>query len=404
VKTRNYDVTLGIIFFATLIGLGVITIVLSDFALGVEVYRVKFYASDIGFLRSGDPILLHGMAAGKVESVNRLKKPVLIPAPHDISGSSPGEVRCTVMIWAKLDVDPYLHLKEDYKVIIEDRGLLGGKLIRIEVGEKKLYLAPESPLLATAPPSALQAAGQIIDENRAALRKTIQQLAEFAENTNRAEGTLGLLINDQQTRQLVEEIVDRLSLVTENLTRGDGTLGKLLTDSAPFDDAKVAAADLRSAMERIRRGEGSIGKFIQEDGVYTDVNALVAEAREGLAGVWKGQGSLGKLISDEALYNKADQLLVDLQAIGAMAAEGDGMIAQLLNDGELYDKTFQMVSEAQTVFHDLREGNGLVAALINDEQLLDDFRSILNQVLGAIEDARETTPVTSLGSFLFGTF
>ena len=52
----------------------------------------------------------------------------------------------------------------------------------------------------------------------------------------------------------------------------------------------------------------------------------------------------------------------------------------------------------------MQSGDGLLAALIGDEQLADDFRSIMAQVLGAIEDARETTPVQSVGSFLFGTF
>jgi phospholipid/cholesterol/gamma-HCH transport system substrate-binding protein len=400
VKTRNYDVALGIVFFGALIGLGIITIVLSDFALGVERYEVDFYAADVGFLRPGDRILLHGISAGKVETIRRLDQPVFTPLPHDLSGESPGEIRCTVVIRAKLDADLFSFLKEDYHILIEDHGLLGGKHIRIEVGLEDEFVSRDTVLLADAPPSVIQAAGQIIEENRAAVQNAIQQISEFAENANRADGTLGLLLNDSETRTQITEIIDNLTKLVNDIMDGEGTLGGLVTDSAPFDDLKVAMADARSAMERIRRGEGSIGKFIQEDALYDDVNELIADAKDGMAGVWEGEGTLGKLIIDEELYNQVNEFVEGLEVI----TEGEGMIAQLLNDGELYDKFVAMVDDAQLTFRDLREGDGLVAALINDEDMLDNFRSILNQVLGAIEDARETTPVTSLGSFLFGTF
>ena len=53
-KQKNYDTILGLVFFGTLIGLGFITIVLSDFAIGAEWHRVKLFSDDIGYLRSFD--------------------------------------------------------------------------------------------------------------------------------------------------------------------------------------------------------------------------------------------------------------------------------------------------------------------------------------------------------------
>ena len=48
------DVSLGILFFGTLIALGVVTIGLSDFAIGVERHDVVMYSDDVGYLRPGD--------------------------------------------------------------------------------------------------------------------------------------------------------------------------------------------------------------------------------------------------------------------------------------------------------------------------------------------------------------
>ena len=404
-KKSNYDIILGIVFFGTLTGLGIITIVLSDFALGVEWHRLDLYSEDIGYLRPGDPVLLHGMSAGKVETIERLENAVKIPRPLDLSGNRSGEdVLCTVGIVVKLDIDPYLHLKTDYHITIEDRGLLGGKLIRMEVGENSVYFPKDQKLLAVAPPSALLTASRMLQENRAAVMEAIENIAEFAEKANDGNGTLGLLLTDEVTREQIDTLIDDFAAVGDNLTGGEGTLGKLLTDSAPFDDIKVASSDLRGFTDRIKRGEGSFGKFIQDDAVYEDIRTLAADAREGLSGVWDGDGTLAKLINEDTLYTEATSLVGDLREMAATATNGDGTIAQLLNDRVLYDQVVTLVDDASAVFTDIRTGDGLVAALIHDEKLLDDFRAILNQVLGAIEDARETTPVTSLGSFLFGTF
>ncbi len=403
-KNRNNDAILGIVFFGALIGLGVMTIVLSDFALGAETFRVKVYATDIGYLRAGDPILLHGMAAGKVEEINRLPQPLLIAEPHDSSGASPGEANCTVEVQLKMEVDPYLYLRQDYDILIEDLGLLGGKMVRMVVGRADVFIPKGQQLYALAPPSAVQAASEILEENRADIRDAIAQINEFAEKANRGEGTLGLLMNDAETRARIEGIIDDITTVGDSLTNGEGTMGKLLNDSAPFDDLKVAMADARSFTDRIRKGEGTVGKMIQDDTIYEDIRSLTEEARTGLSGIWDGEGTLGKLINDDALYAQAEEFMADLLEIAEKVSDGEGTLGRLLNDAQLYDDVVAFVNDARVVFSDLRDGKGLVAALINDEELLDDFRSILSQVLGAIEDARETTPVTSLGSFLFGTF
>ncbi len=403
-KNRNLDALLGIVFFGALIGLGIVTIVLSDFAVGVERHDLVFYSEDVGYLRAGDPVMLHGMASGKITSIERLDEELTVKRPHDVGGESPGDALCLVKVNARLDVDPFLHLKEDYHIVIQDLGVLGGKMVRIEVGKEDVFVPRDQLLFGDAPPSALQAMGQVIEENRAAVRDTIQDIQEFAEKANAGEGTLGLLMNDGGTRERIDGIIEDLGSIGDSLTEGDGTLAKLLNDSGPFDDLKAAAADVRGFTDDIRRGEGTVGKFLQDDSVYQEVEQLVADAREGLAPVWDGQGTLGKLITDDELYAKAESFMDDLLEIAEKVSNGEGTIARLLNDPQLYDDVTAFVADARALSHDLREGEGLVAALINDEKLLDDFRSILNQVLGAIEDARETTPVTSLGSFLFGTF
>ena len=402
-NSRNQDMILGIVFFGALLGLGVITIVLSDFSLGTEWHRAEFFSDDVGYLRPGDPVLLFGMAAGKVEVVERLEEPIVVDRPLDITGDPVEPLKCSVRIVTKLDVDPYEHLKTDYRALIEDRGLLGGKLVRLEMGSRD-PLPAGTRLVAHAPPSAIQSASRILEENRAAIQRTIDDIAEITTKANSGEGTLGMLLADDDTQERVSAFIDDFSQVGESLASGEGTLGKLLTDAGPFDDLAEGAANFRGFSDRISRGEGSVGKFIQDDEFYDKTVGVIDDVREAIGPTLEGESTLGKILQSDELHTDAQGLIDELTRLAQDAREGDGTVARLINDPSLYDNVNNLVSDASAVFSDIQEGNGLVAALINDEQILADFRAILGQVLGAIEDARETAPVTSLGSFLFGTF
>lgn len=97
---RKQDALLGLIFFSALFGLGAVTILLSDFRLGVTLHEVTLLSDDVGFLRTGDPVLVYGMTSGKVTALERLSVPV------DVSTADGQLVRCTVAIRATLDLDP----------------------------------------------------------------------------------------------------------------------------------------------------------------------------------------------------------------------------------------------------------------------------------------------------------
>ena len=118
-SNRRADVALGLLFFSTLIGLGLVTIVLSDFRFGEERHEIEVFSDDVGFLRLGDPILIHGMNSGKVTAIARLEQPRELPT----ADGTP--VRCTVVVGLRLSVDVRAYLRDDYRILIEDRGVLG---------------------------------------------------------------------------------------------------------------------------------------------------------------------------------------------------------------------------------------------------------------------------------------
>lgn len=405
---RRIDILLGLVFFGALIGLGIVTIVLSDFAFGVERHRVELLSDDVGYLRPGDPILLHGMQSGKVEAIQRLPEMVELPLPEGTTGET---VPFTVRIIGIMDVDPYAYLRADYEVLIEERGLLGGKLIRIETGDSSRPMTP-GPLLAVATEPITQAASGILRDNRENLMRTIENLAQMTEDARGGEGLVGMLLRDGALQVRVRGIVDDIARVTDRLVSGEGTVGRLLTNSEPFDDLRAATSDLRDIAQNVRRGRGTAGKFLTEEDVYGNVLAATADFRSLMAGVREGRGTFGRLATDDTLVRSGEQAVDNLVAITAGLREGHGTIGRLLVDEALYDTLVATLDidlagtfeELTRVLDTAIEGRGLLPMLLNDPQLAENFRDIVAQTLGAIEDARETTPVQSLGSFIFGTF
>lgn len=329
-NTRVSDVLLGLVFFGALIGLGVATILLSDFRFGVERYEVELVSPDVGYLRPGDPVLLFGMPAGKVLELRRLPEAVEVELPDG------RRVAGTVGVLCRLDVDIYRTLPRDSQLIIEDRGLLGGKLIRVVTGSSETFVSRDTPLVAMSAVSALQSAGELLAENRENVRRTFDNFTQLIESANRGRGLLGALFYDETLNTKIKGFAEDASAISSGLRQGQGTLGKLLVETDMYDTAQSGISDAKG---------------------------FIASAQEVLDHVKTGEGTLGKLVYTDQLHDQIGGLVTDL-----------------------------------------RESKGLLGALVNDPELATKFRHIVEKVLGAVEDARETSPVMGVGSFLFGTF
>jgi len=371
-KNRGSDVILGLVFFGTLLGLGVVTIVLSDFALGVDRHVVEMYSEDVGFLRRGDPVLIHGMASGKVDQITRQFEP--LTGVVDANGKL---LECTVKLVCILDIDPRQYLHTDHTIVIEDRGVLGGKLIRIETGQYPELIAPDRPLIVVASPSVIQAVSTLIDENRETIKQTLDGMGKIVDLASNGEGTFGKFLSDENLAVQIEKLVNNLTDFSDKLADEEHSLSRLLENDDLYNQVESFLDDVNVASAKISAGEGTVGRLIMEEATHDDIRALLSDINQGVT--------------------DAKATLADLRS-------GKGTLGKLFTEDELHDNANTMITKITEAVTDLREGNGLLARMINDTELADTLESILNQVLSAIEDARETAPVQSLGSFLFGTF
>jgi len=370
--TRSQDLLLGVLFFATLITIGLVTILLADLPLGVRRHDVELLSADVGYLRVGDPVLLQGMPAGKVEALERLSEPVPVTGPDGRSLSA------TVRVHARLDIDPYALLREDHEVVIEERGLLGGRLVRLEPGRAGPTIERDTTLVAVSRPSLTQAAIAFIEgDDGGGLGDALVTFSDTMHDLGEGRGTLPMLIHDEQVAADVRAGIADLATLAADVRGGDGTLSRLIRDPALHDETRALVAEwtrtsdaLGGVVDRVDRGEGSLGRLVTD-------GALVAQA--------------------ERFFTSSATLVDDVRA-------GQGTLGRLVVDARLHDEVERFFADASRVAGQLSEGEGLLPALLSDPGMRADLERILQQALAGIEDARETAPVQDLGSFLFGTF
>ena len=136
-------------------------------------------------------------------------------------------------------------------------------------------------------------------------------------------------------------------------------------EDAAFESGK------KRKKQKLNHGEGTLGKLLSDDSVYKDVQTIAANLKELSQRLADGQGTLGKLLSkDDTLYKDLSQTAVSLKNITARLEKGEGLLGKLLTDDSLYTEAKQALGE----------------------------------VRAAIDDFRETAPITTFTSLVFGAF
>ncbi|MFO0981770.1 MAG: MlaD family protein [Planctomycetota bacterium] len=153
------ETLLGVVFFGALIGLGVLTVTLSDVSLFEKRWSYEVYFPDVKGLKSGDPVHVYGTKYGKVADVSVTS----LPDDHQ-------RVRVTLVTNRPLDLRAGTGAVEEgrYRIFVRDQTLLGGKLVEVLVGTQGNPAV--APYFGTALEEPLRAVQMLVEDNRDKLR------------------------------------------------------------------------------------------------------------------------------------------------------------------------------------------------------------------------------------------
>jgi phospholipid/cholesterol/gamma-HCH transport system substrate-binding protein len=197
------------------------------------------------------------------------------------------------------------------------------------------------------------------------------------------------------------EVVDSSMLGGKILKIYEGPLSAApLPEDAPIvgkdpinilDELASAVAGIKKLTDQVGTGQGTLGKLIYDDALYDNLRDVSAKLA-------KGEGTIGKLLNDDAVYN-------NLQEVTDRLAKGEGTLGKLMSkDEQLYQDLSTAMANIRSITDKIQTGEGTLGKLVNDDQIYVDAQKLLAELRAAIDDMRETSPVTTFSTVLFGAF
>ena len=233
--------------------------------------------------------------------------------PVQINGFSIGRVKSIQILQDKgnqmlvtLDVRKDIVVGAGSKAILADNGLLGGKLIKLDVNlkgqplenEGRLVAVKETGMVASLSSKATPVLNNVDSLTRNLNRiilsfdKTAGILNQTLQGANRVTGTLDLTV--RENRAALQTTLGNISRLSASLAETEKQFKPILAKANSFADS-LNALQLRQTL--------------------TAATQTVNNLQQLLAGIQQGKGSIGKLASDEALYANVNATTVSLERL-----------------------------------------------------------------------------------------
>jgi phospholipid/cholesterol/gamma-HCH transport system substrate-binding protein len=251
-------VRLGIFIF-----LGFLLFVVGIFMIGKRgdifgsSFKVKANFSNVQGLRNGAQVRLNGIDIGSVSSIK------IVP-------DTTGRVEVTM----DLSTDIHRFIRTDTKATIETEGLVGNKVVVLEVGSSSTDMVNDGGYI-----------------------QTVEQ-PSFSALLNETQGVV----------QYTKEMTKSLAAITEKVNNGEGSMGKLLNDNRLYNNAADLTQQASTSLKGITAELEKVTDLFNELGVgvekvVTNVNSTTGKLDSIMTGVQQGKGILGQVLVNGSKYD-----------------------------------------------------------------------------------------------------
>lgn len=247
-----------------------------SFKLNAEFYNVQ------GLLE-GNSVRLSGINIGSVESIK-------------ITSDS------TVMVVMSIKEKIRPFIKKNSTAALGTDGLMGNKLINIQIGDAPSPLVEEGDILVTIRPVETDQIMKTINESNENIRDITADLKSIAQKLNDdktlwkvlldtvlAENVRSSIVNIKMASSNTAIITGDLTSIIQGIKQGKGTIGALVADNQLSGKLKqsvvnievlsnemaVITGDMRNISGRIKNGEGSIGTLLMDTTFIHNLNKSV---------------------------------------------------------------------------------------------------------------------------------
>jgi phospholipid/cholesterol/gamma-HCH transport system substrate-binding protein len=259
----------------------------SDLFSTVEYYYVTY--DEVQGLKVSNPVTYNGVNVGRVLKME--------------PDYTTGKVKVSLII------NENVKLSNKTEAILADDGLLGGKVIKLNL-KSGTKLEPEGFLLGTTEGGMMQnLSGKIdptlknVDSLTIALTKIVKQYDQsgqalkilLAGATQSTAGVNGLLANNTQN---IHKLIENADLLTKNLSSLSNNLGSQI---API---LIGAKGTTDSLQKLQLNK-----------TVNNLNSTIGDLKGMISEINAGKGTLGKLKNDDSLYVNMDRTAASLNSL-----------------------------------------------------------------------------------------
>lgn len=244
-------------------------------------------------------------------------------------------------------------IREDSRITIAPKGLLGDKMLEITVGS-----LDAEPI----PPGGTVPRGERSDMF-ARINKLGDKASSVMDNLEKTTSSLA----DEQLREDLKSSVHSLNSILRTIDKGDGYASRLLNDPKEADKISKTLTSLQQTSFELNRTVHKVGNIVDR--------------------VERGPGFAHSVIYGDAptktlqqFGDAAGEVAVTLRGI----REGDGVARGLIygDDGsqQFVGNLNAMSSDMRKIVADVRAGKGTLGALLVDPSIYEDIKMVLGNV------------------------
>lgn len=335
------DVKVGFFVLLGLVVTGIVIFMIGDerrmFQSKLE-YQAVFH--NVQGLKRGAPVRMGGVDVGTVSRVGY--------------GTNANDAN----LYVHFDVveSDARRLRADSVASIEDKGLLGDKMI---------VIAPGSPDKAQIP-----AGGTVPSKEGQDMSAMISKVTKIGNSAERVMGNLEKTTDtlaDKDFNDNVRSSAHSLSNVLDTLDKGDGYIPRLLRDQKEADKLSHAVSNLDHATAELDR-------------TLANVNSIVARVQQ-------GPGFAHEIVYGESgsktlehFGDAAEELAVTLRGV----RQGNGVARSLIygddNSQQIMGNLNAASRDLRAIVSDARAGKGTIGALLVDPSVYEDIKVLLGNV------------------------
>lgn len=342
---RTRDIVLGLF-----VGFGILALFTTVLLIGKErrlfesTVVVETHFPNVGGLAIGADVMLAGSPVGHVSAI---RFPILRADMPTLSKD------VTVVMEISERAMPWI--REDSLARIDSKGLLGDKIINVDIGSPALPEVQKGGTLGSTPPIDLNRALQQAQEVLSNVTETVADAREIFRGFVKKGGDEALANSAKSLSRLFKEI-----------EQGKGAIHALIYDQKGGKETITSLTELRQSLENI--------------------NKLTKNANDVMHHVKNGPGLANSLIfapEGAKISQNLNKNLTHLQDILAEIKNGDSVIHGLLYDkdhGNFIANLNRASKNFEDVSLDLKEGRGSLGLLLKDPSLYNQLSGLLFQV------------------------